>query len=83
MSELKSVGDIIDGLGIVSDIPEGALVVSGVVLLEVMMPDGGTRSTTLWSENQSYLVRRGLLEFALDGQRSVPSDFTAIGESDD
>jgi|GEM_PF-5662550 len=83
MAELKPVGPMLDALDIRTTLPDGALVSSAVVLMEVIMPDGGIRSSTLWSEGQSYLVRRGLLEHALDGQRSVPSDFVGIEEADD
>lgn len=74
MSELRPVGDVLDGLGVQARMDPEMLVSSAVVLLEIVLPDGSPGFKVLWSQGQSYITRRGLLELALDCERISDAD---------
>jgi hypothetical protein len=71
--ERKPIGDLIDTLGVTVALPDGVLVSSALVLLSVVDRDGGETVKAAWSEGQSWVARRGLLEVARDSERIPPT----------
>lgn len=71
----KSVGEIIDGLGVKLTLNDGDLIASALLITEVSEPDGQTRVSVAYSEGMNWITRRGLIE--------VARDFETIDEEDD
>lgn len=60
----QRLGEIIDGLGCESDVKDGDLVDSAVIILKIVEPDGQVHLSTCWSENISWLERVGMIRAA-------------------
>ena len=74
MSE-RSFGEVIDGLGIVSNLEDDELVEAALVLIKVIDADGDVRMTAAWSDGLSWIERRGMVEVARDTEVTCPEDF--------
>lgn len=69
MSEPRPLGDVLDALGLKATVRDGDLVSSAVLVMSVIEPDGRERVSVAWTDGQSFIARRGLLELARDGER--------------
>lgn len=63
-TELRPIGDVIDGLGVRATVSEGELVAGAVVLLKVIDTDGDTRLSLAHSEGLGWIERAGMLRVA-------------------
>ena len=74
MSERGPIGSRLDALGVGARLTGEELVDGAVVVMRVVEADGRTRVSSAWSEGMDFIVRRGLLEIALDADRIPPQD---------
>lgn len=64
MSE-RTIGHVVDGLGVIPKLADTDLVSSAVVLMAVVDEDGDERLSIAWSPGLSWLTRTGMLHHAL------------------
>jgi len=74
MSERGPIGSRLDALGVGARLDGEELVDGAVVVMRVIDTDGQARVASAWSEGMDFIVRRGLLEIALDADRIPPQD---------
>lgn len=60
----RSIGDIIDSLGIEATVREGELVAAAIVLLKVIEENGDTRLSLTYSDGLGWIERAGMLRVA-------------------
>lgn len=65
----KPVGEIIDGLGVISSLEDGELVSEAVVIMCVVDDEGTERLSVAWSDNMSWIKRSGMLWEALGAEK--------------
>jgi hypothetical protein len=63
-TEVRPVGDVIDGLGVRATIEPGELVAGAMVLLKVVQEDGDTRLSLAYSDGLGWIERAGMLRVA-------------------
>lgn len=68
----SQIGDRIDALGVRATLTDTDLVQSAVVVLSVVDEAGREQLKLAWSDGQSWVTRRGMLEVALDMERVPP-----------
>ncbi len=76
---MKSVGDIVDGLGVEMSIQEDDMVTDVVVLAKVVEADGSVRLSMGWSQGMSWIERLGILTASMQTDSLMP----AIAQDDD
>ena len=74
MSERRPIGAALDSSGVGATLGDGELLDGAVVVMRVIDTDGRTRVSSAWSDGMDFIVRRGLLEIALDVDRLPPQD---------
>ena len=62
---MRTLGEIVDGLGCNNDLPDDALVMGAVVILHVVTEHGREEIVEIESESLSWVTKRGLLTTAL------------------
>ena len=72
---MRTLGEIIDGLGCENDLPDDALVMGAVVILHVVTEFGREEIVEIESEGLSWVTKRGLLTTALDSSASGLSSY--------
>lgn len=65
----KPIGEIIDGLGVISSLEDGELVSEAMVIMCVIDEDGVERLAVAWSEGMSWIKRSGMLWEALGAEK--------------
>lgn len=63
-TETRSLGDVIDALGIKATLEEGELLSGALLLLKVIDKDGDTRLSLAGSEGLGWIERIGMLRTA-------------------
>ncbi|MBW3663559.1 MAG: hypothetical protein KY469_10705 [Actinobacteria bacterium] len=61
---VRHIGELIDSLGVETELDNDDLVAAAVVLLKVIEPDGQVRLSIAWSEGMSWLERVGMVAVA-------------------
>lgn len=74
------IGDQIDGSGVDMTINDGDLVSDFLVIARVSLADGRETIRSAWSDGLGWVVRRGMVESALDAERM---DVTASDQEPD
>ena len=62
---MRTLGEIVDGLGCDNDLPDDALVMGAVVILHVVTEHGREEIVQIESEGLSWVTKRGLLTATL------------------
>jgi len=62
---MSALAEIIDGLGITGDIPDGSLVSGAIVVLTILDEDGDESLAIRWSQGLSWITRAGMLHHAI------------------
>jgi len=60
----RTIGDVIDSLGIEATVREGELVAAAIVLLKVIEDNGDTRLSLTYSDGLGWIERAGMLRVA-------------------
>ena len=63
---MRTLGEIVDGLGCEHDLADDTLVTGAVLILHTVAADGTEDVVEIESENLSWVLKRGLLDVALD-----------------
>lgn len=63
--DTKTLGQLIDTLGVANAVREGELVADAVVILKVLDEDNDIQLRLAWSEGISWIERLGMLNVAL------------------
>jgi hypothetical protein len=79
--ERAEIGQILDAQGLRSSIRDGELIDGAVVILRIVEADGTRRVGVSWTDGLDWIVRRGLIETALDCERAT--NFESDGEDDE
>lgn len=66
------VGHILDALGVTREPEDDELIDSALVILHTVKADGREGVALTWSDGMSWVARRGLIEIALDSERTPP-----------
>jgi hypothetical protein len=78
VADARTVGDLVDGLGVTADLGEGVLVSDVVVLMECVHPDGTVSLLMAQSDRMSWIKKVGMLTAATaienDGYRNMGDD---------
>ena len=80
---MRTLGEIVDGLGCDNDLPDGALVMGAVVILHTVTATGTEDVVELESENLSWVLKRGMLDAALEGRDMDVERIRYDGDDDD
>jgi len=62
----QPIGDLLAGLDMTTELDEGELVASAIVLLKIIDADGDVYLRSLWSDGLAVFERVGILKTALE-----------------
>lgn len=71
----KPIGSAIDASGLTSSLPDDSLITGVIVLIRFVDDDGNDTLHQVSSPGTNWLVRRGMLESALDEERDQMSHY--------
>ena len=80
---MRTLGEIIDGLGCEHDLADDTLVTGAVLILHTVTSYGTEDVVEIESENLSWVLKRGMLDVALEGRDMDVERIRYDGDDDD
>ena len=80
---MRTLGEIIDGLGCEHDLADDTLVTGAVLILHTVTADGTEDVVEIESESLSWVLKRGMLDVALEGRDADVERIRYDGDDDD
>ena len=80
---MRTLGEIVDGLGCEHDLEADTLVGGAVLILHTVTAGGTEDVVEIESENLSWVLKRGMLDVALEGRDADVERIRYDGDDDD
>ena len=79
----RTLGEIVDALGCEHDLEADTLVTSAILILHIVTATGLEDVVEIESENLSWVLKRGMLDVALEGRDADVERIRYDGDDDD
>ena len=80
---MRTLGEIVDGLGCEHDLEADTLVTGAILILHTVTATGVEALVVVESENLSWVLKRGMLDVALEGRDADVERIRYDGDDDD
>ena len=80
---MRTLGEIVDALGGEHDLEDDMLVTGAVLILHTVTAGGTEDVVEIESENLSWVLKRGMLDVALEGRNMDVERIRYDGDDDD